>query len=64
MEPQLWHSLTIDQTLDRLQSSRTGLTSAEAARRLAEYGPNELSAAERISPLALLIGQFKNALSR
>ena len=62
MEPQLWHSLTSDQTLDRLQSSRTGLTSAEAARRLAEYGPNELSAAERISPLALLIGQFKNAL--
>ena len=62
MEPQLWHSLTTDQTLDRLESSRSGLTSAEAQRRLAQYGPNELKAAERVSALALLIGQFKNAL--
>jgi Ca2+-transporting ATPase len=62
LDAQLWHSLTADQTLERLESSRTGLTSAEAQRRLAQYGPNELKAAERVSALALLIGQFKNAL--
>jgi Ca2+-transporting ATPase len=62
LEPEHWHSLTADQTLERLQSSRSGLTSAEAAQRLARYGPNELRAAERVSALELLIGQFKNAL--
>src|SRR6188768_1057403 len=59
---QLWHSLTADQAIASLESSRNGLSSDEAARRLARYGPNELRAAERVSALALLIGQFKNAL--
>jgi Ca2+-transporting ATPase len=39
-----------------------GLTAAEAARRLAEHGPNELQAAHRVSPWALLAEQFKNVL--
>ena len=34
----------------------------EAARRLAEYGPNELQAARRISPWTILWAQFKNVL--
>jgi Ca2+-transporting ATPase len=39
-----------------------GLTGAEAARRLAEHGPNELQAAHRVSPWTLLAEQFKNVL--
>jgi Ca2+-transporting ATPase len=39
-----------------------GLTAAEAAQRLAEHGPNELQAAHRVSPWALLAEQFKNVL--
>ncbi len=39
-----------------------GLTAAEAARRLAEHGPNELQAAQRVSPWTLLVDQFKNVL--
>jgi Ca2+-transporting ATPase len=35
---------------------------AEAARRLAEYGPNELQAARRISPWAILAAQLMNVL--
>lgn len=38
------------------------MTSAEAARLLAEVGPNELQAAKPISALRLLMDQFKNVL--
>ncbi len=63
MEPQLWHSLTTDQTLDRLGSSRSGLSSDEAATPARRVRPQRADgAAERVSALALLIGQFKNAL--
>lgn len=40
----------------------TGLTSADAARRLARYGPNVLQAVPRPSLLALLAAQFANVL--
>ena len=39
-----------------------GLTAAEAARRLAEYGPNELAREEGPSPWALLVRQFHGAM--
>src|SRR3990170_1797191 len=57
-----WHALSTTEVLDRLRSAPTGLTGAEAARRLAEHGPNELQAAHRISPWTLLFEQFKNVL--
>ncbi|MBM3855639.1 MAG: HAD-IC family P-type ATPase, partial [Verrucomicrobia bacterium] len=57
-----WHSRPIEALYSQLTSTAKGLTSAEAARRLAEYGPNELQAAQRISPWSLLAAQFKNVL--
>jgi Ca2+-transporting ATPase len=57
-----WHLLPVDQVLASLKSSPTGLSSAEAAKRLAEFGPNELRAARRISPWQILLEQFKNVL--
>lgn len=39
-----------------------GLSTTEAAKRLAKYGRNELQAAQRISPLKLFLGQFKDVL--
>ncbi|GAB4577988.1 MAG: cation-translocating P-type ATPase [Anaerolineales bacterium] len=57
-----WHSLSQEEIFSQLQSSPTGLTSAEAAKRLAEYGPNELQAVHKISPWQLLLEQFKNVL--
>jgi Ca2+-transporting ATPase len=57
-----WHSLSTEKVLAFLQSTSIGLTSVEAARRLAEVGPNELAAARRISPWTLLLEQFKNVL--
>ncbi len=57
-----WHTLPIETVCSRLKATPAGLTNAEAARRLAEHGPNELQAAHRISPWALLFEQFKNVL--
>ncbi|MBI4184987.1 MAG: cation-transporting P-type ATPase [Proteobacteria bacterium] len=52
------YSLSADEALASLHSGRAGLTAAEAARRLAEFGPN---AVERVrgKPLSIrLIGSF------
>jgi P-type Ca2+ transporter type 2C len=57
-----WHTLTLEDINARLRSSSAGLTSAEAAGRLTEYGPNELHGGHRISPWRLLVEQFKNVL--
>jgi Ca2+-transporting ATPase len=57
-----WHSLSTEQVFAKLQSAPAGLSSAEATRRLAEHGPNELQAAHRISPWAILLEQLKNVL--
>lgn len=37
-----------------------GLTTEEAARRLAEHGPNEIKREQATSPLVILAGQFKS----
>jgi Ca2+-transporting ATPase len=53
-----WHQLSAEAALDRLQTSRRGLTVQEARRRLLEHGPNVLASAPRRSPLRMLAGQF------
>jgi len=57
-----WHAMSSEDVLARLGSTPAGLSTAEAARRLAEHGPNELTAAHRISPWAVLLEQLKNVL--
>ncbi len=54
------HTLTPDEALEALRSHRNGLTAEEAARRLEEYGPNEIQQEEQISPLTLFLEQFRN----
>ena len=60
--PPVWHTLPTEAVLEALSASPGGLTSGEAARRLAEGGPNELQAMARPSPWTLLLEQFKNVL--
>ena len=60
--PVLWHTLPVAQAYARLESTPAGLSAAEAARRLAHYGPNELQTSRRTSPWVLLLQQFKNVL--
>jgi Ca2+-transporting ATPase len=56
------HALDRAALLRLLRTSATGLTRAEAARRLATHGPNALRAAPRVSPWQLLAAQIKNVL--
>jgi Ca2+-transporting ATPase len=58
----LWHTLPVEEALEKLKSTPGGLTDDEVARRLEEFGPNELRAAARISPWTILFEQFKNVL--
>jgi Ca2+-transporting ATPase len=53
-----WHRRTAREVMALLETSREGLSSAEAARRLAEHGPNVIAEGRPRSWLALLGAQF------
>ncbi|HYQ99450.1 MAG TPA: HAD-IC family P-type ATPase, partial [Casimicrobiaceae bacterium] len=56
-----WHTLDADAALARLDVvPATGLAPEEVARRAARYGPNEIREQRAKSPLAMLLGQFKD----
>jgi P-type Ca2+ transporter type 2C len=55
-----WHALTASEVLEHLKVREDGLTSPEAAERLAQYGPNQLTEAPRPTFLQLLWEQFNN----
>ncbi|MCO5296591.1 MAG: magnesium-translocating P-type ATPase [Fimbriimonadaceae bacterium] len=55
-------SLSESDLLDRLASSRTGLTAAEAANRLEAIGPNVLGERRRSDVPALLLRQFTSPI--
>jgi Ca2+-transporting ATPase len=57
-----WHTLSIEQVLEQLHATSSGLSTEEAGRRLEEYGSNELASADGISPWEVLGNQFKNLL--
>ena len=58
-----WHSLEVDEAAAWLETSPdSGLSEREAAKRLAEHGPNELAAARGVAPWQLLLQQFRNVL--
>ncbi|HZG54962.1 calcium-translocating P-type ATPase, SERCA-type [Paenibacillus sp.] len=61
MSERTWYQLEAEELLDAhgLDPSR-GLSADEAARRLEEAGPNELSEGVKLSPLALFLNQFKD----
>jgi Ca2+-transporting ATPase len=57
-----WHNLEIADVYASLDSKREGLSQEEAQRRLAQFGPNELSERNKISPWLIFLEQFKNFL--
>ncbi len=57
-----WYNLTDKEALSELSSHPHGLSPEEAEKRLAEYGPNELRAAKKISPWLIFVSQFKNLM--
>lgn len=60
-EPIHWHALTPDKVLKALESSRDGLSAAEANARLQRYGANVIPESPPKSLLSVYLGQFRNA---
>jgi len=61
-QPANWHTLTPAEVQKALQTGTKGLSDAEAARRIAQYGPNRLVPPKRRGPLMRLLMQFHNVL--
>jgi len=57
-----WHVSPLEQLLRQWNTGREGLPAAEAARRLAERGPNTLPEAKRRSMLMVFLRQFASPL--
>ncbi len=57
-----WHAIEAQEALSHIKSEKTGLSSTEAVERLKKYGPNQLAAGEKTSPLKIFLGQFKSIL--
>lgn len=56
-----WHSLSPQEVLSRLDSQQnSGLTSAEAARRLEAFGPNELAEPPRTTFVQMVLRQLND----
>ncbi|HXV99842.1 MAG TPA: cation-transporting P-type ATPase, partial [Anaerolineae bacterium] len=59
-----WYQLKIDEVLQQLNTEATnGLTEAEAARRLEQYGPNALVERGLKSPWKILLEQLTNVMT-
>ncbi|MFC0241943.1 cation-transporting P-type ATPase [Rhodopseudomonas telluris] len=59
---EMWHAIDADRVLAGLDTSRSGLGSEEAAKRLATVGPNALPEPQRRSPILRFLAQFNNTL--
>lgn len=57
-----WHAYDIDDVLQRVESSRSGLADEEAARRLAAVGPNRLPRTKRVPALRVLANQLTSVV--
>ena len=58
-----WHALSAEQTLESLSSDAVhGLSSAEAQRRVVQYGPNSIGQESKTGAFRIFVGQFRNAL--
>ena len=55
-------SISSDETLAKLSSTRRGLSSEEAARRLKQLGSNEVEYRRRLGSLIIFLNQFKSPL--
>jgi len=60
--PAAYWSLTPDQLLASLHTSKDGLQPAEAGQRLKQYGLNTIKAQQQATALRLLLSQFKSPL--
>lgn len=61
MSEKTWHQLTAEEVLQSLDTHpEKGLPAADAAKRLEQKGPNELTEGKTVSPVTLFLNQFKD----
>jgi Ca2+-transporting ATPase len=56
------HNLSVDAVLRQCNSNPAGLSAADAVDRLHRYGANRLNTEFRLTPFAILLGQFKDTI--
>ena len=62
-QTEAWHMLPVEQAVERQKSDvAQGLTQAEAARRLVQFGPNALAQAHQRSTLSIFVAQFQSLI--
>ena len=54
--------MSIQETLEKLNTSEDGLTDEEASKRIEEYGENRIEEKEPVSPVKIFINQFNDNL--
>jgi Ca2+-transporting ATPase len=57
-----WYHQSIEVVFAEFHSSASGLAPSEAEKRLAKDGPNELNEIQRITPLQIILRQFKSLI--
>ncbi|MFC5269408.1 cation-translocating P-type ATPase [Adhaeribacter terreus] len=62
MENQTWHTLSPEETLEKLQTTTSGLSAEDIAARREKYGPNELEEKAGKNPLIMLWEQFTQTM--
>lgn len=58
-----WWSLSSEETLEKLSSKKSGLSSDEAKKRLSSHGSNQIAAKNKVSAVSIFFEQFKNWLT-
>jgi hypothetical protein len=57
-----YHSLSIEETLEKVSGKKEGLSSEEVEKRQEEFGPNKIKEKGGTNPLKLFLKQFKDFL--
>lgn len=60
MNDQCYHQQRMESIYEHLDTTADGLSAAEAEKRLAKYGPNELKAKKKKTPFFMFLDQFKD----
>jgi P-type Ca2+ transporter type 2C len=58
----LWYNLNSDESLKKLNSSRSGLSISETQKRIQQYGLNELERKKKVPTIVLFLRQFLSPL--
>ena len=57
-----WYQMKKEEVLNEVSAAESGLSAAEAQKRLEKFGKNELTEEKRESPIMIFLGQYKDFL--